>query len=864
MSDNVKLHPRQNLGVGNRYNYRFDAKNGMDVRLLYKQGDSHKAALLENLYRNKKKTEEGVETFPGYRRILSAFDGAGTLNGVFCHRFGEDETLILHIGSQLYTLSHAARLVERAPRYLGEVADHPSCGASLGESFYLWDGTRSYRIASRDMIAILGDEDYTDEMADLGKLPATNAYIPLAYRYGEAHESRNLLTAYYELLDKTDESRRVYNDFGLKLRSIAYGGGEALEVYGIEKGRSVLYVPDEAEVDGVSLPIVRIAPAAFADSDITVAVISKNVKEILGSSEEYGAFGYCYSLERVCLFGVEKLGERVFEYCDRLREVVLPVSLTIVDPTAFTGTYSLERVYYEGLQLPASVYAFGEAVKVLCNTALHTVSVGEELFFPYDPDKYMTVYGLSEASRRAVGSIRRYGGWSIGVQGNDLGYATVAKKPIALCGLCFDCHLDAEDDCYAFLSIRGDAPLFEESEEPTAVYHIPLPDDVRAIASLTLDGEAASYRGIFGRRDGREYLKAIRLVFPEKREHEVRMRIYANGSTKALGLDLPSDVKATDLVEKARFALVKRGQLYLSGIEGCDGTVSVSAPISVDGMPYFPADGVRTVGREAIVGLLSCKDRVAVLTKNGVSYLDSGAIAEDIAAISALSFRDTRYFLLSDGVYRLKEGVSVSYTHLEKLSAPIEGAIDCFDAAKLFVWQGYLVLLFGREAYLCDLDASYREDGKTLHPWYKLSGMEDFVSALAIADSLYLFTASGDAYLVDPEISDYTFDGRKIEATLVSEAYDLDCGYLYKKPYRKSMTLVYTPLEGGELLVKTREDGKEKLLAVFSEDEREHAVLCPIPQFRERFLSGQLLLSGGAFAFSSFSFRYTVKDRRVK
>lgn len=53
-NENVKLHARQNLGEGQIYNYRFDATNGMDVRLLNCQGNSHKVALIENMIRNKK------------------------------------------------------------------------------------------------------------------------------------------------------------------------------------------------------------------------------------------------------------------------------------------------------------------------------------------------------------------------------------------------------------------------------------------------------------------------------------------------------------------------------------------------------------------------------------------------------------------------------------------------------------------------------------------------------------------------------------------------------------------------------------------------------------------------------------------
>ena len=208
-SVNTKLHKRQNLGGKTVYQYRFDLENGMDTRLCDRQGEGHKAAYLKNLYRNKKSPMGTVESFPGYRRILQAFDGAGRLNGAFCHRFSEGLTLILHIGTGVYGVLAEDAPSKAAPQYLTAANDAPSHGVSYGEHFLLFDQKNVIQLSTGGNALILGDEAYTDEMEDYGKLPTTAAYIPLLLKNGKPYEARNLLTAYYDIEDTTSPSRRV-------------------------------------------------------------------------------------------------------------------------------------------------------------------------------------------------------------------------------------------------------------------------------------------------------------------------------------------------------------------------------------------------------------------------------------------------------------------------------------------------------------------------------------------------------------------------------------------------------------------------------------------------------------------------------
>lgn len=861
---NTKLHTRQNLGSDTVFNYRFEPSCGMDVRLLTRQGDGRKAAYLKNLYRNKKKNTAAIESFPGYCRLFDGFRPSGEFHGAYRHSYSDKAVIFLHIGDSLYRMFEDDRL--SIPRILAKVNDAPSRGVSLGGAFYLFDSRDILKITDDERVIPLGDAAYTDEMEEENRLPDTNAYIPLLWENGKEKESRNLLTAYYDIADVTSSARRNYRHFGLKLRLVNDNGRDALEVYGIESGRKVVFVPNEAEALGELLPIVRIAEGAFQDADFTTAIISRNVREI-----REGAFADCKELIQAVIFGAEVLGESAFAGCTALREVILPSSLSDIAPSAFDDCYGLKRVYHEGESFAA--YPFNEEVLLLPNTILKTAHVGDEVRFALDPNKYSSVYGVDEESKAAVGNFRRYGGWSAEVFGDDQGYVTLAKKAIGLCGICFDNHLVSQFDVYAFLTIEGDGALFSNEEEPCAVYDIPIPDDCAAIAGVTLDSVAASFRTVYSYQNGRTYATAVRFILPREHEHRVNIRIYSTGRvTGALSFYYPAYTGvALDVIRRARCLLMKRGEVYVSGNPDFPGAVfrGVWAKTDGDDALYFPSDAFSMVSASDIHALLLGRDRLCVLSESGVYYLEHGVIAEGIPAYDGVAYRDLRYLLLKDGIYRIREGVSVSYTHLEKLSLPIDGDIDDYRKGSLGVFRGYLILLLGNRAYLADLDSEYRENGEALYPWYMLDHLGDrdgnpFVAMLACGDALYFFTKTGGVFLVDDEIELY--DTRRVESVAISEAYDMDCSYLYKKPCRKSLALSHVVLSPKPIVLSAAgEDGVfHEVGKVLPKGEREVSETVSVGGEMPRFTRQSLKISGERLALQSAAFRYTVLKRRVR
>ena len=390
---------------------------------------------------------------------------------------------------------------------------------------------------------------------------------------------------------------------------------------------------------------------------------------------------------------------------------------------------------------------------------------------------------------------------------------------------------------------------------------------------MTLDGKTASYRAIFKTENGMSRLAALRFVFPKACEKTLMIRVFSKG--KDIGA-LSSyatwyDGSAASLVRGARAVAIRRGELLLSGNPALPGAVlrSATSPRMRDESLYFPSDAAVWVGERTVNAILPCKERVALLSSDRVLYLEKGVIAEGVGAYDAVSYRDDRYLLLSDGVYRLSEGVSVSYTHLEPLSEPIGNIGLDFSKGKLAVWRGYLVLCFGSMAFLADLDSHYREAGKDLCPWYMLDSLGDGAGKpfthLVVADELlFFFTEEGNAFLVEDSLSE--FDGRERVSEVISEAYDMDCGYLYKKLCRGSLTISHLVTGHDTITVSMANEGEDYVPfgSIVSEKAIGQRETVALQGTHRRFLRQVMKITGKTLSLVSAAFRYTVSERRVR
>jgi len=831
---NSTHHKKGGLGKKTVYNYKSTPTYGMDLSLLHRQGTGEKLACLDNLYRDKIAQREAVETFPGYRRLMKTLSRKeDSVNGLFCHEFDGVGYLFVHVGHYLYCFRHDKRDLEELLPTLSYVEDRPSRGVSLGNIFYFFDGSRILRFTSPDSFSPWGDEDYTEEMEELREFPKTDAYVPLLSNNGETKEERNLLTNYYRVEDMTGEHNRVYDDFGPTVRMITEGESPSLEVTGCTGDRRILYIPNTMRYRGKTLPVTAIASGAFRGMEMEWAIVSENVKRIGSSEDTLGAFESCPNLKNVYLYGAEVLHSNTFALCSALTELVIPTSLTLVAANAFYGTSSLKRVYYEGSgTLP---YTFGSDIALYPNTALGTLSVGEDLRIAIDPDKYQTVYRMRESTDGVMSAFTRFGGWESGVYGDAVGYAAVARKPCCLYGICFDSHLQDVPNRYGFFTVVGEGEFITPSEDPFTTYRIPIPDRCRSLVSLEIGEPDASYTVEFADGESPSRVQSLLVHLPAPREVSVSVTAYGYPARSesvlrhhpSFSTDMMSALRGADC------AAVYNGELYLSS-PALPSLVFYSERPKADPTAdhSFFANGVLYVGEGTVKGFLPLSDGLAVLKDSGIAIVRDHTLISEIAGISAVGesavYHDRRFLLLKDGVYELKEAREYAYQNLTKLSSPIDAGVTSYENGRFALWEGYLVLLLGSVAYLIDPDRSYRENGMTLHPWYRLTdlghtvgGREIFRHVERLPDGLSgEYHALGRPDEAKGDILTKTTDG-------VSLCYTLLDGKQYLVEGEGEITDADTvpfcyPASYGGVLYAVAEDGT--LFAVNS-DQRENGVI---------------------------------------
>ena len=100
-------------------------------------------------------------------------------------------------------------------------------------------------------------------------------------------------------------------------------------------------VPSESKMGNRIMPVTRVAPSAFEESDIVSLTLPETLKTI-GYDIAYG----CRSLERVDLSACRNVdnGGRLFKNCPRLKEVVMPRASTSGWTSSFENCTSLERI----------------------------------------------------------------------------------------------------------------------------------------------------------------------------------------------------------------------------------------------------------------------------------------------------------------------------------------------------------------------------------------------------------------------------------------------------------------------------------------------------------------------------------------
>lgn len=756
------------------YNAAIDAFGGVDLTSPDGRCEAGHFPYLVNMYRDWE-NEDGtaLETIPGYRELPKTMGREGEkIYGVFSHTFtvnGEEKAyLLIHKGKGLYLFCHGERDTSETLTSVITLAESPSCGYSRRGAFYLLDGEHFVCLSSPNTAVYLGDEAYTDEMADAGQFPATTAYIPTVYKNGKEYEDRNLLSDYYDIEECPENLEEIGGQYGLKLRLFAEEEGESLEVYGLESGRQAVYVPDTALYNGKILPITRIAPGAFAGRNITLAVLSESVKVIGGGSEGTGegAFYGCSALKRVLLGGVTTLEADAFALCSSLETLILPAALKTVASSAFYGTTSLRTVYYEGTSFPDNLAVFSSDVTVYSSVLLYRAEVGKNFYLSCNTAAYPKLYRTMGDGEGVFGTFEAYDGVYEEKTGRSDGFVAKAKAPAALVGYQLRSMVASESDRYVFITVTdSQGRVFSPEEEPLSLYELPIPDCARAVVSVMLDETVLPYSNLqtdsrlhyavrTGERQGKNAVTALHLTLPseEVRGKTIRVRLYGHSgvygsySLPDYRLFNPTYTKSSlEAIRACRKAALYDGRVFLSGNPSLPGTVFYSLTPKDNRLSgvYFGAHAFVQCGEGCapVSSLLSHPAYLAVMKQESTAggglffctpqkadgLLDvrytvvNGSAAVGCAGAS-LNFRDDPVFLSRIGLCGLGKGALSEEKTVENRSFSVDRRLLSKDLseASLTEWKGYLVLLCGGEIFLADSRTTYNKNGSLQYEWYWL------------------------------------------------------------------------------------------------------------------------------------------------
>lgn len=796
------------------YRQVFSLTGGLDLCAGEGARDLSRVSELVNMYRDHSRPiepgqepDEGgglLETVPGFRLLAKTFSGEteGVIHSLFSMSFleaGERRPyLVIHRGRHLYVTPEADRDKEETLTPLATLADAPSRAAVFGDSLYLCDGQGLYHLSSPQKCQRLGGTGEASAAA------AADVTVPVAFLDGEPYEERNLLTDSYDLCYSMNPPlQEAFDNYGLRVRPYSSNGEMALEVYGFDARRTFLYLPPTLSVTGSDLPVRRIAPGTFKGSNITGAVLSKELTDIRGETGN-GAFADCHLLTTVILEGVLSIGEDAFSGCDHLKQLALPEGVASIHASAFSGTTALTEIYLAGSKSwNPSIYAFPENVKFHTDTLFLTARAGGELRVPIDRRSYTTCRIFLGDETGAVTSVSAYSGSYELNEAAATGYSFKLAAPAALVGIYFLSTNSLVKDKFAFLTVESDAVggpcRVSQVESPFTTFYLPLYDYCSRVLSVTLDGEPltdnnsapisyslSSNQPVETPSGQTTYIPSL-LIHAKASDLENKKLVvrcvgtsgvFSPRSTSdfaSLAKDFNYTGSAAAALGGCRAIAVFDGRLFLTGNPALPDMVFYSAKRAdgADGIGYFGACSLflSGSGRGVCENLLARRDTLAVFKsgENGGVFLhratkesgrrvyrETGATGPLSALGPAVFFGGQTVFLTARGVFALENETLAGKQALVSLSLAIDRRLFArpLEKAALSVWEDYLVLSLPGELYLADgrlrsSDSVYR------YPWYRLTDIGSYRGQVPIFRHYSVFPS--------PSLKDAWISGQPVQ-----------------------------------------------------------------------------------------------------
>lgn len=333
----------------------FAALRGVDLSSDPSEVSHSHFTLLENMWCDPM-TLDGVatETYPGYR-TFARFDAP--IHGIYRHRVGGEDHLVVHAGSKLYRFPEALRNFEESLARLSPLAvtlpDTKGCAFSYGERLCLLVGGVYLMIDADGTVHTL-DEDPS--------LP----YVPVTYHNGKQYEQRNLLS---------DNVRLVFTADGPYEETIGADGlifsvyNEAEKTCSVRISERYLHagrvaVPPTATIGTETYTVTAIATYGFANMTGLCAITLPTTVTVIGAFAFFGdsalscinlsgsvtsigkeAFFGCLSLEGIFLgaSALRLIGINAFSYCRSLKEVRFGGTRAEYDAITMEGTSTLRE-----------------------------------------------------------------------------------------------------------------------------------------------------------------------------------------------------------------------------------------------------------------------------------------------------------------------------------------------------------------------------------------------------------------------------------------------------------------------------------------------------------------------------------------
>lgn len=366
---------------GNRiYNRYFTALRGVDLSTDPSEVSPKHFAFMENMWCDPLATDGGgTESFPGFRSF--ARFGAPIL-GIYRHRVGSEDFLIVHAGERLYRFPERLRnypltLAALSP-YEKTVKAEKGCAFSFGERLCLLIGGEYLCIEQDGTLSALSDNE-------------SLAYVPTTYLNGTPYEQRNLLSDHVRITFTADGA----------YESAATGDGLVFSVLNEENQTCMVRMSAEHRDAGkVTVPasvyigakvytVTAIAKDGFAGMMRLVSLSLPDTISLIGPRAFYGDS----ALEVLSLSSKTSIiGQEAFFGCFSLSRLFLGAgALSRIDADAFAYCQSLSEIRYGGSEEEYAAITFASGAD--------PVQAGGELIYtevPYDNVGGVFCYPLYE------------------------------------------------------------------------------------------------------------------------------------------------------------------------------------------------------------------------------------------------------------------------------------------------------------------------------------------------------------------------------------------------------------------------------------------------------------------------------------